>query len=495
MSAVSRMIEALDGENLRQKEQAIARRTQELEEEKRKMEEEERQRQWLSENAERLKAEAREAEKARWKVDEEADGLEAARLKAAFKDLVEPKAEAKVEEITDIPTIVVDLGSCSIKAGYAGDDAPSVVLSSIIGHVRGERFMDIEKHAHVDKDTYIGDEAWAYRDVLNISSVIKNGVVQNWDDFKLVLDHLFFEELKINPSEIHLHPILVTEPPRNPKTMREKLMKLLFDTYNFAAMYVANTTTLCLYASGVVTGIVLECGYDVSTSCAVFEGDVLPGSLCRLELAGREMDNYLVRLLNEKGYRFNELSSIDCFVVRDIKESLCEVAANEAELSDACANALPEEYDTSANGNDMLPGFENRKFPDVLTITDERFKCPEALFHPTLYTGRDLVLGGIHKMVAKSAMEAGVDLVRPLFMNVVIAGGTSMLQGLDMRLKEELVKLAPPGVEINILSNPQRHLAAWIGGSILAKAKSFNYHWVSRDEYNEYGLELAHHSH
>jgi len=31
-------------------------------------------------------------------------------------------------------------------------------------------------------------------------------------------------------------------------------------------------------------------------------------------------------------------------------------------------------------------------------------------------------------------------------------------------------------------------------GSILAGAKSFNFHWVSRDEYKEYGLEMAHHS-
>ena len=53
-----------------------------------------------------------------------------------------------------------------------------------------------------------------------------------------ILDHLFFEELKIDRAEIHHHPILVTEPPRNPKPQREKLMRLLFDTYNFAAMCV-----------------------------------------------------------------------------------------------------------------------------------------------------------------------------------------------------------------------------------------------------------------
>ena len=78
-----------------------------------------------------------------------------------------------------------------------------------------------------------------------------------------------------------------------------------------AVRYVANTTTLSLYASGVVTGVVIECGYDLTTSCAVFEGDVIPESLVRLELAGRELDSYMTRLLNSKGYRFNEMRTLD----------------------------------------------------------------------------------------------------------------------------------------------------------------------------------------
>ena len=42
------------------------------------------------------------------------------------------------------------------------------------------------KHAHIDRDFYVGDEAWVHSDALKITRVIKNGVVQDWDDFKKV---------------------------------------------------------------------------------------------------------------------------------------------------------------------------------------------------------------------------------------------------------------------------------------------------------------------
>ena len=103
--------------------------------------------------------------------------------------------------------------------------------------------------------------------------------------------------------------------------------------------------------------------------------------------------------------------------------------------------------------------------PNLLTITDERFQCPEALFDPRAYTGKDLIVAGIHSMVAKSVLEVGLDLARPMYKNVVIAGGTSMMTGFARRLKEELVQLAPPSMEINVVAAEQRHLAAWIGGT------------------------------
>ncbi|EGD79708.1 hypothetical protein PTSG_10693 [Salpingoeca rosetta] len=60
------------------------------------------------------------------------------------------------------------------------------------------------------------------------------------------------------------------------------------------------------------------------------------------------------------------------------------------------------------------------------------------------------------------------------------------------RLRKELREIAPPAVEINIVDDPNRHLAVWTGGSVVASSKGFNFHWISRDEYREYGVDLLH---
>ena len=66
-----------------------------------------------------------------------------------------------------------------------------------------------------------------------------------------------------------------------------------------------------------------------------------------------------------------------------------------------------------------------------------------------------------------------------------------MLTGFPHRLETELKATAAVPVTVN--APEQRHIAVWAGGSVLAMAKTFNFHWVSREEYDEYGLELAHH--
>eukprot|EP00041_Stephanoeca_diplocostata_P033977 m.1138144 g.1138144 ORF g.1138144 m.1138144 type:complete len:494 (-) comp24439_c0_seq2:49-1530(-) len=487
--SVSAMRAKLDAEYLA--ECAALKEKLRLEEEARIQAEKELQERQKHEAAHTLvrKKAAEAAERARWHVDEAEAAKEVAELKRKFREQVEPKKGEEKIEVKDIPTIVLDFGSNTIKAGFAGEDAPRVVTSAVVGRVRGEHFMDLERHSHVEKDIYCGDEVWAFKDVLEIKRTINKGLVTRWADLPHLLEHVLFEELKIDRHHLHHYPILITEPPNNSMAQREKLMKMLFDTYEFAAMYVANTSTLAMYASGNVTGLVIESGYDVTTVCCVYEGDVVPNTTVRINVAGSYLDNYLIRLLNEKGYRFNELSMLDGFIARDIKESLCEVCPDQEGLDEACRDAPAEEYDTARNGNDLLPGYEKKMFPDKLMIGDERFLCPEVLFK---IPETDMITPGITSMVMKSLDGAGIDLVKPILAHVVVAGGTSMMTGFEERIRQEVQGIAQGSVTVHVAPTTQRHLAAWIGGSILGTAKNFNFHWISRDEYLQYGLELAH---
>ncbi|XP_052369067.1 actin-related protein 2-A-like [Oncorhynchus keta] len=338
--------------------------------------------------------------------------------------------------------VVCDNGTGFVKCGYAGSNFPEHIFPALVGR---PIIRSTAKVGNIEiKDLMVGDEASELRSMLEVNYPMENGIVRNWDDMKHLWDYTFGPE-KLNIDSRNCK-ILLTEPPMNPTKNREKIIEVMFETYQFSGVYIAIQAVLTLYAQGLLTGVVVDSGDGVTHICPVYEGFSLPHLTRRLDIAGRDITRYLIKvpltphlLLLLRGYAFNH--SADFETVRMMKEKLCYVGYN-----------IEQE----------------QKLALETTVLVESYQDTRSEFYK----------------------------------HIVLSGGSTMYPGLPSRLERELKQLYLERVlkgdvdklskfKIRIEDPPRRKHMVFLGGAVLADImKDKDNFWLTREEYQEKGVRV-----
>lgn len=377
--------------------------------------------------------------------------------------------------------VVCDNGTGYVKCGYAGANFPAHIFPSIIGRPMlraSSKIGDVEV-----RDIMIGDEASELRQLLEISHPMENGIVRNWDDMTLVYDYVFGPN-KLNVDTRHAK-ILLTEPPMNPLKNREKMVELMFEKYGFNAVHVAIQASLTLYAQGLLTGVVVDSGDGVTHICPVYDGVSLSKFSRRLDIAGRDITRYLIKLLTLRGYAFNQTADFE--TIQTLKEKLCYVAYD-----------VEEEHELGLVTTVLVHKY---RLPDdrVIEVGDERFAAPEALFQPHLIDREEV---GVAELLFNTIQSVDLDLRKSLYEHVVLSGGSTMYPGYPNRIEREVKQLYLQNIlrgdtsklanfKLGIEAPPQRKHMVFTGASLLAELLKDNpTNWMTKKAYQEMGLKV-----
>ncbi|CDW84717.1 actin i [Stylonychia lemnae] len=364
----------------------------------------------------------------------------------------------------DRSALILDLGSESTKAGFAGDVDPKCVIPTITGEYR-------VKNAEVGQGGYhrllVGDEALHKSGLLTFYNPVENGVIKDWERAEGFLKYCFSNELKVASEE---HNVIMSEVPFQSPADREKLAQLMFETFNVSGFYLANLGLLSVQGSGRQSGIFCESGAHMTHTIPVSDGVVITSAIQRAEFGGKDINELMIKLLSDKGYSFT--TTAERLNARQLKEKYCIVAQDyESALEDN-----EEKYYETPDGT-------------AINFSNERYKGAEAIFKPNDLCGRGV--DSIQDMIMKSIEGSDEGVRANLFGTIVLSGGNTLFEGIRDRLQKEIESRAgDPGI-VRVIADDSRKYGVFNGASILASSSMMDTMWIQREEYAESGASIV----
>ncbi|ODV63858.1 Actin/actin-like protein [Ascoidea rubescens DSM 1968] len=390
------------------------------------------------------------------------------------------------------PSVIIENGSSRTRAGYSNEDYPSVIFSS-----------NYAQNSKTGK-TFIGDDIFLknldfnYENLEIYTLSDDNGLIYNWDHLAQNWEYIY-RNLNIEDSKDY--PLIITEQVWNSFKNKKKYCQLAFEQFEVPIFSIFKKPLCNLFGLGKSTGLIIDIGSSITNINPILDGTILFKGSVHSKIAGNYIDLHILNYLKKNHYH-NDLGSI---VPKNLiglpSNKYTESFKNTLITNDLIFNfkklILSANLDKISNKLNLKQNFnkpkKNYMLPDnrIIEINEEQVELVEPLFHPKPYTNSILSYLSNDNSDSLRNIEVAKEIYQQLLKNIVVVGGSSLIENMEERIKNEL-RLTLSNFEIETYS-PQdtieRENSSWIGASILASMNNFD-SFISKQEYEELGEDL-----
>lgn len=156
---------------------------------------------------------------------------------------------------------MLDPGSASVRAGFAGEDTPKSVIPTYYGEldgrqIYGDHVVDLPRSNIAVKnpmnkdgiveDWDIAEKLWRYSFAAKLTGKRANKVLEEWVNGEMEVGHLTraVKEHENTERALEDHPLFMTEPSWNPSKAKDKSVEIAMENWGTPAFYMGKTAVM-----------------------------------------------------------------------------------------------------------------------------------------------------------------------------------------------------------------------------------------------------------
>ena len=367
---------------------------------------------------------------------------------------------------SDHPVVIVDIGSCSVRAGFAqGETYPRLFFPAVCSVVKDtDEIQSCGLDALIPSARKNSEIVFPTRQKLRMDQ--ETSVPIRYIHFFLLY---IFKELKVEPSSAK---VILTLPQNYTEKDKELLMEVLLENLSCEAACLLEQSILSLYSYGATSGIVVDIG-DRTDIVPIVDGYKIESGITKLKIGGATVTESLRRLSTEHGLRY--FSDVEFYITRLIKEKIGFVSQDFGDDLEHCGADVASYKRALEVAQYQLP---DRK--TLIAMDSPLFRSLEGFFQPSLW-GKDIL--SIPDSVLKAIQACDIDRRREMARSIFLSGGATLATGFQERLERELTAISPSSYTVQVQASVSRYHAAFLGAAILASLDSFQDSWITKEDF------------